>query len=408
VFIQCNLVTPPKKWLLHGAILERHSSWFRQTIRITGHDQEHFHPWTFFLLEKHEGEVRLVLQKIKSKSSDTDIDNTGLIIRIETFESSQSAAILTPPAYANSSASEAGSDETTAAEPHAAIVDIYDQILGSFYSPQLRIPSDTINDTLDYCESLVKISDGLKCTQLISTNISTALHQHRRFLYTAISFDPARWLLLSRMLENDAIYTEALIHIIGAHPCWPWPTKRTNLPHEYMKLVIRKSAELDTMCIEAERELLLLTIHIHKFGPVEPQDHSTFSTWFIVQTFRDQFARTFHALEMDRQASLKRGALFRKITKGKDEYMQLGEMRRLMSRIMPSAVGSLEEDLRMLKECASRVVEDVSRNELCLDVEGREKVGYLTCVKIRNEDIPWRAEWTGDDRGGAVQVCRVK
>lgn len=112
--------------------------------------------------------------------------------------------------------------------------------------------------------------------------------------------------------------------------------------------------------MEVERELLL-TIHIHKSGPVEPHQHSHFDTWFIVQTFRDTLARTFHALDNDRRAALKRGALFRKIRKGGEEYMSLGEMRRLIGRIMPSAVENLEEDLDMLKEVAKGIVEDVAK-----------------------------------------------
>jgi hypothetical protein len=129
---------------------------------------------------------------------------------------------------------------------------------------------------------------------------------------------------------------------------------------------------------------------MHKSGPVEPHQHSHFDTWFVVQTFRDTLARTFHSLEQDRQGSLKRGALFRKIGKGGEEYMSAGEMRRLISRIMPSAVENLEEDLGMLKDVAKGVVKDVARNELIMDVEG-QGVGYLTCVRIGKEDIPWKA-----------------
>lgn len=76
--------------------------------------------------------------------------------------------------------------------------------------------------------------------------------------------------------------------------------------------------------------------------------------------------------------------------------MAPGEVRRLMVRVMLSAAGSLEEDLGMLKECASGVVEGLARNELCLDVEGG-RVGCLTCVKVGKGDIQWRAGWEGLD-----------
>ena len=364
-------------------------------MHVAPQNREHFHAWSFFLLDEHDEQVALVLQEARPV---THNEGEGQpILSIEKTQDNSVAIIITPPVSATLSASFGpDSNQTSTNEAHAATVDMYDQILGSFYSIPLRIPSGTINATLSTCESLVKLSHSLSSTALISAHISTALYQHRQSLYTAISADPARFLLLAMLLSNNAIFSEALIHIAGAHPCWPWPTKRTCLPDEITQLVKRKSAELDQMCQEVERDLLLLTIHIDRFGPVEPQVHSTFPTWFIVATFRDQFARTFHALEKDRRASLKRGALFRKMHKGGEEYMALGEMRRLMARVMPSAVGSLEEDLGMLKECASGVVENLARNELCLDVEG-SGVGYLTCVKVGREDIPWRAGGEGRD-----------
>jgi hypothetical protein len=48
----------------------------------------------------------------------------------------------------------------------------------------------------------------------------------------------------------------------------------------------------------------------------------------------------------------------------------------------------LTEDLAILKREASIYVEDLARNECLLDVEA-QKVGWLTCVKIEKEDIPW-------------------
>ena len=35
-------------------------------------------------------------------------------------------------------------------------------------------------------------------------------------------------------------------------------------------------------------------------------------------------------------------------------------------------------------------MEDLAKNESLLDVDG-QKVGWLTCVKVGKEDIPWRA-----------------
>jgi hypothetical protein len=81
--------------------------------------------------------------------------------------------------------------------------------------------------------------------------------------------------------------------------------------------------------------------------------------------------------------------MYREISLG--SYMPSEEMRRLMGLIMPGAVEGLEEDSGMLKELASEIVAEVAKNELMLDVEVHH-IGYLTCIKMGKEIIPWRAE----------------
>jgi hypothetical protein len=74
------------------------------------------------------------------------------------------------------------------------------------------------------------------------------------------------------------------------------------------------------------------------------------------------------------------------------------EVRRMVQGVMPSAVETFEEDLRIFKEYSSRILEDLANNELSLDVEA-SKVGRLTCAKVEKEDVPWRAE-LGENNNG--------
>jgi hypothetical protein len=407
IFIECHLVTPPKQWRLHNAILDRHSCWFRNAMRTAPRHSEQSNSSLFFLLEEHDGNVTLVLQGDKPVPKSND--NPSLALQAaDTQSSPDTEAMLSPPASLSSSPPASTSVITTVSttdaihgpdhQIHTNIVEAYNQIFGSFYSIPLRIPVDSLLASMTTCEALVQIAHDLACTSLISTQITTALQHHRHALFTAIASDPARYLLLSMRLENDSMYTESLIHIIGAHPNWPWPTKRSVLPPEITKLVVRKSEELDRLCADVERELLLLTIQVHNRS-VEPLEHTQFDTWFTVQVFRDTLARTFHGLDTSSSKSVKRGTLFRKIRRGGAEYMPYEEVRRLMSRIMPSAVENLEEDLGLLKDFASEMVEEVAKNEALVDVE-REKVGWLTCARIGKEDISWRAD--GEKEGGVA------
>jgi hypothetical protein len=337
-------------------------------MRISPQNSEHFHKW-LFLLERHEGEVALVLQQ---RNNDTNIFD------IEVEEPTTQA---TPPASIRD------------IESDATIIKYYNLILSSFYSLPFVGPSSSITSTLSLAESLVSIASSLNCTHLISASLSALLHSYRRTLYTSIAADPARYLALALSLHDSSIYTESLIHIIGAWPCWPWSTKRETLPAEILDLVVRKAEDLEQMCVDADRDLLLLTIQIGN-APVEPSDHAQFDTWFVVQLFRDTLARTLHELDGDKKKSLKRGSLYRKLRHGGADYMPYEEMRRVVGRVMPSALECLEEDLGMLKDHASRIVREVTGNELVLDVE-ESNVGYLTCMKVGREDLPWPTNMEG-------------
>jgi hypothetical protein len=322
----------------------------------------------FFLLEQQKEEVVLVLQEIRTVRQIRSNDGSSSEVSIEN---------LATPTFPYDS------------RTHIAVVNHYNLILSSFYSLPLTVPLSSTISTLSVAESLVSISANLNCTHLISAPLSALIHSHHRTLYTSIATDPARYLALAITLHDSSIYTESLIHIIGAWPCWPWPTRRETLPTEILDLVMRKAEGLEQMCTDAERDLLLLTIQIGN-TPVEPSDHSQFDTWFVVQMFRDTLARTFHGLDCDSNRSLKRGTLYRRIRRGGTSYMPYEEMRRVIGRVMSSALECLEEDLDMLKRLASAIVREVARNELVLDVE-ESNVGYLTCVKIGKGNLPWLA-----------------
>lgn len=70
--------------------------------------------------------------------------------------------------------------------------------------------------------------------------------------------------------------------------------------------------------------------------------------------------------------------------------MAYEDVRMLVQMVMASVVETLGEDLRILKEYAGRIVQELARHGLCLDVE-ENKVGWLTCAKLGREDVPWRA-----------------
>jgi len=234
-------------------------------------------------------------------------------------------------------------DEIEAAA-HEAIVNVYDQTFKTFDGFAPFISNTDIKTATIEAEQLAKVAQDLGCVQLISSHIGNALLQHRQMLYKAILADPLRYLLLSIALENVFIYTESVIHIIGAYPCWPWPTGRTTLPAHTMELITRKSQELDHKVLLTERELLLLTILTSRGVPFSSEPPSQFDTWFAIQLFRDTISSVLRSHDINRP-SLRRGSLMRKIRQGGSAYMAYVDVRKMVSRVMPSAVEELDENL---------------------------------------------------------------
>ncbi|KAF1839006.1 hypothetical protein BDW02DRAFT_594081 [Decorospora gaudefroyi] len=371
VFIKTELVFPPKQWQLHSRVLTRISSWFARSIQQAANEVKS-RTWFAYTIEEVEGEVQLVQQEATGEHPVIEVLEGGTI-GIDVPKKIENKDPIDPLSQTD----------------HTTKITLYNQIFGSVYNILPPIPTTSITTTLTHCEQLVTLAKALGCISThLTSHLNATLLQHHQPLYKAIKTDPARWLLLALPLKNTSIYTESLIHLSGAHPCWPWPTKRSTLPPQTRHLIKTKSTHLDHLCTETERSLLLLTIHTPTGHPVCASENAQFGTWFVVATFRDILARELHTLYASNKAALKRGMLFRKLARGGEDYMGFGEMRRLMLRVMPSAVDSLEEDLEILKGEAAVYVQALVRNEALVDVEA-EDVGWLTCTVVRGEDIPW-------------------
>lgn len=52
--------------------------------------------------------------------------------------------------------------------------------------------------------------------------------------------------------------------------------------------------------------------------------------------------------------------------------------------------GKIRETLKLLKQRAADKVKEIVNSEL--QFEEREELGYLTCVKIGKEDVPWKRD----------------
>ena len=379
VNIRMNADNYTNHWQLHASTLSRLSTWFARSIREQ--DEMTETSYTYFIEEEDEN-ISLVRHN-------SEVHNFGIL----SHDERDRVTIIFK-------------DQ----EEKDSIFRAYTQIFGAFYNIAPELSSTDIRAATFQAEHTVSVAQRLGCISLISPYISNALLQHRQALYKAILMDAPRYLILSLSLENTFIYTEALIHLIGAYPCSPWPTPHTALPSATRALIALKAEQLDKEVLEVERALLLLTIvHGPRNQPYRYEVSSEFDTWFVIQIFRDTLSSILRSNDASKALTLKRGGFFRKISRGGSAYMAFEDVRQVLLRVMPSAVETLREDLNDLKDAAKKEVEELARNESSLDWDEvartevvtrevkRVKAEWLTCAKVEEKDVPWRA---GREEGG--------
>jgi len=383
VVIKSVLGPTPITFQLHSDVLGRHSPWFNKAFQPTDVGAQVPLSWSFSI-EDVKGKVGLVQHHINGncpvilsasqepviKTEEMIDDSLSIQSSIESPETESAAVAVRRP-------------------KDCAMIGFYSQVFGAFYNIALSISMNDIRSTLAQSEELIKIAGNLGCLHLLRPHLGNVFSQYRQNLFISIKSDPPRWILLAMALENPSIYEECLIHLVGAHPTWPWPTKRMVLPPELRQLIIQKSADLDRLCTEAERDLFIATIRVGK-DPVSPHERGNIDTWMVVQVFRDALARHFHSLGNSISKKVKnRGTFFRGLYKG--SYMDAEDVRNMCQEIMNSSWKDLGDDLKALKTYAADTVEKLAENQLMVDPDAHG-VGYLTCTKIEPKDFLWRTD----------------
>ena len=72
-------------------------------------------------------------------------------------------------------------------------------------------------------------------------------------------------------------------------------------------------------------------------------------------------------------------------------YAQYETFRAMIEEVQPCVLEDVEEDLPLLKDMASKVVENLAKNNSLLDPE-EDGIGWLTCTKVQTRETPWRSE----------------
>ncbi|KAK6605461.1 hypothetical protein H4I95_05267 [Botrytis cinerea] len=196
-----------------------------------------------------------------------------------------------------------------------------------------------------------------------------------------------------KILQCALIFKEALIHIVGQYPSWPWPTKKSQMGPDLGKVVSMKFDDLQHMIFKVNGPLFQSCVVKDKLRvSINNLDRSNFDIWVIVQIWHDWFSQQLRhcTLVQHHEHRNVEKNMYRLISQGGDAYLKIDD-----SRLRGERVGTLEKDqvevqLRILKEYAAIRVKDLLENELMGETGGNAgEIEYLTCTKVGEHELPW-------------------
>ncbi|KAH8663607.1 hypothetical protein BGZ60DRAFT_565649 [Tricladium varicosporioides] len=286
------------------------------------------------------------------------------------------------------------------------VLETYNSIFLIFYNKPPKISTINIDIALQQSEGLVKLAEHLDCVSLVRPHLSNTLLSYGRTLYKAILQDPPRWLLLSTYLESAPIFREAIVHIVGMHPIWPWHETATRdyFKPDILQLIDKKALELKILKTDINSKLFCSSITVDgQEVRIWKNNKATFDTFFVVSLWRDWFVGGISKTKSSRDKALEQpinssrniidAVPYRLMGQGGEAYLPLGETLTLLrdfkgkdfARWDPREVN---EDLMIMKLFAMKEVKPLLASESMLDLEA-EGIGYFTCTKIANEELPW-------------------
>lgn len=249
---------------------------------------------------------------------------------------------------------------------------------------------------------LMKIANLYDSAKVVRPYIVASLLSLGRSLYASIRRNPPHFLILANKLQCAPIFKEALIHIVGQYPSWPWLTKEDRMGHILGKVIQMKFDDLQDMRFKVNDALFQSCLVKEKVRvSINNLDKSTFDMWIIVQIWHDWFSQKLRQCKMVRHhehRSVEKN-MYRLIAQGGDAYLQIDDV---MAMIEPFKAGSeirewghwekdqVELQLNMLKKFASENVKGLLVNELMSDSGGNAgEIEYLTCTNVHEHELPW-------------------
>lgn len=314
----------------------------------------------------------------------------------------------------------------------------YDNLFRSFYSyaPILN----TINIAAAYSESksLLALADMYDALGVAGPRIEHHLLAFSSRLFKQIAKYPPSYLKLGYLARSKVIFSEALTHVVGQWPSAQPYLKPSNqnsgyeVPLHILDLIEDKVDEVEELKYKVEAKLFRLTLTTSRGDRVNPSND--YLGWLAMSLFRQWVAEnttpeprsilknnttarppsnqsnpasatTTHLPQSNpAQPPVNTGRIYRLIgSTNSQAYLPHDELKRLL-KMQPAGSNAslytrdnlkrLERKMDQIKNIARDLVKPLTRNCLELDVRSMSDgqgggLGYLTCCKVEEEDIPW-------------------
>jgi hypothetical protein len=276
-------------------------------------------------------------------------------------------------------------------EMRLAFVEAHNNLLLLFHGKEPKLDSNNISNAIAQIEPLGWIAYKYKCLPLVRLHLNNHLFQFGRELYEAVLENPPRWLFLSHLLACAPVYKEAMIHIIGQYPLYPWSKKPSSKLTPHLGLIRKKADELKILKASINEELFNSSICIdgRRLSSLDLRN-ADFDTWFIVQLWQDWFRESLSNQSASEHGV---GTTYRLMAQGGNAYLDACTVYSKLRAYKNKSLGTwnlrkVGEDLKIMTEFAQKAVKSLVINNSFLAVE-EFNIQHLTCTKIENEDLPW-------------------
>jgi hypothetical protein len=285
----------------------------------------------------------------------------------------------------------------------------YDNMFRVFYNYPPTLDPINIANAYVECKSLLQLADMYDALDVIGPRVDHHLLRFQGRLWKQIAKYPPSYLKLGYMARSKAIFSEAMVHVVGQ-----WPAGMNQLrgqtPEAVMDIIEDKVEEMDELKAKVEGKLFRITLTTSRGERVTPSNNwldwmamSLFRQWLaenttpppqpILKSPRAPSSRNGEPGSLPPPPSFNTGRVFRLLGTAGPSYLGHDECKRFL-RLCPDHYNrdnlkKFERHMDVIKEKAKDTVKPLMRNFLELDLGQNGTLPYLTCTRIEPQDFPW-------------------